>query len=227
MCGNAQEEWRHIISCRALDADLNRANSWEQVKKAMPIWKLPPDFWTATQKGIQFYIDNPDKRKMQEEDEPPIPQAPALFQPTPNNAMNLLRQAYRAQYAVGWENFMKGRIVGQWETYVASRIRQNQIGLPAKEWAVKLIIGLWDRLHRIWTFRNGVLHEDHQGRIARYKVEALQRKIEVVWDRYNLLQGRMDTALQGHIQHREIINDLRHDSKARWTTFATLYLDET
>jgi hypothetical protein len=41
------------------------------VKKAITIlWKLPPDVWTATQKGIiQFYIDNnPDKQKMQEED---------------------------------------------------------------------------------------------------------------------------------------------------------------
>jgi hypothetical protein len=62
MCGNAKEDWRHVISCRALDADLNRANSWEQVKKAMTIWKLPPDFWMATQKGIQFYIYNPYKK---------------------------------------------------------------------------------------------------------------------------------------------------------------------
>jgi hypothetical protein len=132
MCGNAQEDWRHVISCRALYADLSRADSWEQVKKAMTIWKLTPDFWTATQKGIQFYIDNPYKRKMQEEEKPPIPQTPAPFQPTLNNARNLLRQAYRAQSAVGWENFMKERIVGQWEMYIAFHIRKTQIGLPAK-----------------------------------------------------------------------------------------------
>jgi hypothetical protein len=70
------------------------------------------------------------------------------------------------------------------------------------------VIVLWDNLHRIWTFRNGVLHEDNQGRIARYKVGALHRKIEVVWDRYNVLQGRMDTTLQGHFQQWEIINNL-------------------
>jgi hypothetical protein len=102
MCGNAQEDWRHVLSCRALDADLNRADSWEQVQKAMTIWKLLPDFWTAVQKGMQFYIDNPNKRKIQEENEPPTPQAPAPFQPTLNNARNLLRQTYRAQSAVGW-----------------------------------------------------------------------------------------------------------------------------
>jgi hypothetical protein len=133
MCGNLQEDWRHVISCRALDADLNRADSWEKVKRAMTIiWKLPPDFWTAVQKGIQFYIDNPHKRNLQEENEPPIPQAPAPFQPTLNNARNLLGQACRAQSTVGWENFMKGRIVRQWETYISFHIRHKQIGLPEK-----------------------------------------------------------------------------------------------
>jgi hypothetical protein len=63
------------------------------------------------QNGIQFYIDNPDKQKLQQVDEPPIPQAPAPFQPALNNARNLLRQGYLAQSAVVLENFMKGRIV--------------------------------------------------------------------------------------------------------------------
>jgi hypothetical protein len=98
----------------------------------MTIWKLPPDLWTAVQKGIQFYIDNPNTRKLQEENEPPTPQAPVPFQPTLNNASNLLRQAYRAQSAVGWENFTKGWIVRQWETYIAFHIRQKQISLPEK-----------------------------------------------------------------------------------------------
>jgi hypothetical protein len=66
MCGNAQEDWRHVILCRVLDLDLNRADSWEQVKKAMTIWKLPSELGTAMQKGIQFYIDNPEKMNMQE-----------------------------------------------------------------------------------------------------------------------------------------------------------------
>jgi hypothetical protein len=122
---------------------------------------------------------------------------------------------------------MKGRIVRQWETYISFHIRQNKICLPAKEWAVKLIIVLWDPLHRIWTFMNGVLREHNKGNITRCKVEALQRKIEVVWVRYNVQQGRMDATLHGHFQQREIINNLSHDSNACWTALATLYLDET
>jgi hypothetical protein len=59
-----QEDWCHIISCRLLDATLHRADSWEKLKIAMKIWKLPPDyFWTAIQKGVQFYTDNPIKMR--------------------------------------------------------------------------------------------------------------------------------------------------------------------
>jgi hypothetical protein len=37
----------------------------------------------------------------------------------------------------------------------------------------------------------------------------------------------MDATLQGHVNQRKIINNLRHDSKACWTALATLYLDKT
>jgi hypothetical protein len=131
-------ETRHIVQGTIRGPTQGRLLG--KVKKAITIWKLPPDFWKAVQKGMQFYIYNPHKRKVQEENAPPTLQAPTPFQPTLNNARNLLRQAYLAQSTVEWEIFMKGRIVRQWETYIAFHIRQKQIGLPAKEWAAELIM---------------------------------------------------------------------------------------
>jgi hypothetical protein len=32
--------------------------SWAKVKKAMAPWKMPPDFWTAIEKGLQHYPRN-------------------------------------------------------------------------------------------------------------------------------------------------------------------------
>jgi hypothetical protein len=37
MCGNAQEDWIHVILCRAQDEDLDRADFWEKIKKVMVI----------------------------------------------------------------------------------------------------------------------------------------------------------------------------------------------
>jgi hypothetical protein len=74
---------------------------------AMAIWKLPPDFWTAVQKGVQHYKDLPLEIVTPQPDDPQALHSAATF-------INLLRQAYRSQSEVGLENFMKGRIVQQW-----------------------------------------------------------------------------------------------------------------
>jgi hypothetical protein len=59
MRGEEKEDWRHIMTGISLDASLDRAYSWEKVKKYMAIWQLPNDFWTAVQKCLQFYIYHP------------------------------------------------------------------------------------------------------------------------------------------------------------------------
>jgi hypothetical protein len=47
MCGDAHEDWRHIITCKSLDASLHRTKSWTKVNKAMKAWRISPDFWIA------------------------------------------------------------------------------------------------------------------------------------------------------------------------------------
>jgi hypothetical protein len=44
MGGDAQEDWRHIITCKSLDASLHRTEAWTKVKKSMTAWRIPPDF---------------------------------------------------------------------------------------------------------------------------------------------------------------------------------------
>jgi hypothetical protein len=52
-CQDNKEDWRHILNCPSLDASYHRDASWQKVKKAMQIWKLPADFWTAIEKGLR------------------------------------------------------------------------------------------------------------------------------------------------------------------------------
>jgi hypothetical protein len=59
MCREEKEDWRHVMTCRSLDASLYRTDSWEKVNKDMAIWQIQNDFWTVLQKGLQFYIYHP------------------------------------------------------------------------------------------------------------------------------------------------------------------------
>jgi hypothetical protein len=78
MCGEEKEDCKHAMTCRSLDSSLHRADSWEKVKKDMEIWQLPNDFWTAIQKGLQFYIDHP-LRRVKEDPHNPTPKSVSLF----------------------------------------------------------------------------------------------------------------------------------------------------
>jgi hypothetical protein len=109
MCGEEKEDWWHFMSCSSLDASLHRVDSWEKVKKDMEIWKLPNGFWTVIQKGLQFCIDHP-LRWVKYDPQNPTPQLVSPFPHGFKQPRNLLKQAYRAQSNIGWDNFTKGRI---------------------------------------------------------------------------------------------------------------------
>jgi hypothetical protein len=78
-----------------------REVSWSKFKKAMASWKMPPDFLTAIEKGLQHYIINASQNNKG---------AAATFPGTFNNPRNLLRQAFREQDVIRWSGIFKGRI---------------------------------------------------------------------------------------------------------------------
>jgi hypothetical protein len=145
------------MTCRSLVASFHRADSWEKVKKDMAIYQLPNELCTPVQKGLQLYIEHP-LQQVKEDPRNPIPQP---LSPCPhgfNQPRNLLKQAYRAQSNIGWDNFTKGIITRHWQNYINQHIKNKNINLPKEEWAATLIIALWEHLRRVWNFRNGVYY---------------------------------------------------------------------
>jgi hypothetical protein len=68
LCQGTKEDWIHILGFPSLDADYHRAVSWQKVKKDMQMWRLPAEFWTAIEKGIQHLSQD-----TQESTSPPLP----------------------------------------------------------------------------------------------------------------------------------------------------------
>jgi hypothetical protein len=226
MCGEEKEEWRHVMTCISLDASLYIADSWEKVKKDMAIWQLPNNFWTAVQKGFQFYIDHP-LRRVKEDPQNPMPQPVSPFTHGFNPPHSLLKQAYRAQSNIGWDNFAKGRITRHWQNYINQHLQNKNINLPKEEWAAKIIIVLLEHLRRVWNFHNGVYHAENRGRIARYKLEAHSRAMNTTWERHQELQGRLATIQHQHFDDHDQIENLHYDSEQCWDGLAKLFLDES
>jgi hypothetical protein len=117
-----------------------REASWANVKKAMAPWKMPPDFWTTIEKGLQHYTRNAIKNNKG---------AAVPFPGTFNNPQNLLRQALREQDEIGWSGIFKGRIATQWKVYTAQLLNAKGIKFKMQEWARKLINAMWDHTPRL------------------------------------------------------------------------------
>jgi hypothetical protein len=85
-----KEDWRHVLNCPSLDASYHRDASWKKLKKAMQMWRLPSDFWTAIEKGLHHL---PTDLK-----ESTIPTLP--FQISVNSIRNHLRAAFQEQNSI-------------------------------------------------------------------------------------------------------------------------------
>jgi hypothetical protein len=192
----------------------------------MAIWKLPNYFWTTVQKDLKFYIDHP-LRRVNEDPRNPTPQPVSSFPHGFNQPHNLLKQAYRAQSNIGWDNFTKGRITRHWQNYINQHLQNKNINLPKEELAATLIIALWDHLQRVWNFRHGVYHSENRGRIAIYKLEARSRAITTTWESHQELQGRLKKFQHQHFDDHKQIENLHYNSKQCWIGLEKLFLYES
>jgi hypothetical protein len=99
-----------VLSGQSIDAELLQADSWSKLKKAMEKWKVPNDVWMAIQKGMQHYMQHPEKRDPQD-----IPQKTTTpFPHTFHSQTNRIKVAFRMQSHIGWENITKGRVSREW-----------------------------------------------------------------------------------------------------------------
>ena len=87
-----------------------------------------------------------------------------------------LRAALTGQTALGWYNFLVGRIHVKFEAVQQRYYKRIKSKLRASTWMKGLIRQLWDIIFDLWQHRNGIAHsEDHPWKIA--DIEHLQDEI--------------------------------------------------
>jgi hypothetical protein len=188
----------------------------------MEWWHLPPDFWTTIEKGINYYTEHPHKHTVNSKDNEPQKPFGATF----TTSRNLLQQAFRTQSHIGWDNFLERWISRDWLTYVRYNEAQSNGHGKSKDWSAKFIGGLLEHLRRLWQFRNAIYHQEDQGTIARYKLQALERDMEKLWARHTELLPKLHDFQKQHFDRRQRIADLMYQIKKCWATLAILNLHD-
>jgi hypothetical protein len=78
----------------------------------------------------------------------------------------------------------------------------------------------------LWQFRNDTYHQDKEVVIARYKLKAFERDMEILWSRHIELLPKLWVFQKQHFDRRHCIVDLRYERKKLWATLAKLYMDD-
>jgi hypothetical protein len=94
------------------------------------------------EKGINHYTEQPNKHTIHLNDN--VPQKPFGF--TFNTRSNLLQQALTTQSHIGWDNFLKGRIIRDGLTYVRHNERHSNGNGKSKDCSATFVGGRWEHL---------------------------------------------------------------------------------
>jgi hypothetical protein len=221
MCGD-NEDWRHVITCKSLDPELIRADFWIKLRKVINKWVMSKDMWISIENGVRHYTMNPkkcDHDSMPTEPSPPF--GPMFYVPR-----NRLKVAFRAQSQIGWENFLKVRLSQYWITCMDHHFQSSGSKLTGQECIAKLIMSLWEHMDRLWTYHNNRYHENTNQQIAIYKMVALDRRYDEMWEKHTGLTERLHDFQAKHFENRKQIGNLNYESKRCWVNLAEQYINE-
>jgi hypothetical protein len=158
--------------------------------------------------GVHHYTLNPLKRYPDNMlSEPPLPFVTAFHTPR-----NRLRVAFCAQSQIGWDNFLKGRLSCDWITCMDHHFQSNGSKLTGQECIAKRILGMWEHMDHIWTYRNNRYHKNTNQQVARYTTEALYRRYEEIWEKHAGLVKRLHAFQTKHFENRTSIGNLNYES---------------
>jgi hypothetical protein len=91
-----------------------------------------------------------------------------------------LRGAVAAQDAIGWYNFMLGRLSKQWSEVQARYLESIQSRSSGRRWTIAILEKLWDISWDMWEQRNGIAHDPlHHRRIAHR--QEMQRQVHSIF----------------------------------------------
>jgi hypothetical protein len=212
----------NVLMCKSLDAELIRADWWSKINNKMDKWSLSSYMWIDMESGVRHYTMNPLKRDPEKmPPEPPSPFGTMFYTPR-----NRLKVALHAQSQIVWENFLEGRLSRDWITCMDSHFQMNGRKLSGQECITRLILGIWEHMYRIWTYRKNRYHENTTQQVARYKSEALDRRYEEIWVKHAGLVERLHDFQTKNFENRQSIGNLNYESKNCWANLADQYITE-
>ena len=69
-----------------------------------------------------------------------------------------IRRAMHSQGKLGWDQFLRGRIVKEWQPIQEKELQRLKSKRTSLTWVANLVQAIWDMSWTLWDHRNDVLH---------------------------------------------------------------------
>ena len=159
LCDAEDEDTIHLLRCR----DHRAKTQWNLETRRLTTWlheqKTSPEILRVIKTALEDWRDDRPTR-------PPLHRLPAK-----------VRLAVEEQYAIGWYQFLPGRISHVFIDAQASHYAKIQCQKSAQTWATSLIRQVWKITWSMWDNRNEILHNKTTPQKRREK-EYLMAQVE-------------------------------------------------
>jgi hypothetical protein len=92
-----------------------------------------------------------------------------------------LRDAVTEQDAIGWYNFLLGRLSKKWSDTQARYLESIQSRSSGRRWTIAILEKVWDISWDMWEHRNGIAHDPlHHRRLA--QLHEMQRQVKEIFE---------------------------------------------
>jgi hypothetical protein len=77
-------------------------------------------------------------------------------------------------------------------------------------------MGLWDHIDSICTYRSNRNHDNTNQQALWYKIKALDRRYEEIWEKHTGLVERLHAIQTKHFGDKQSIGNFNYENKRRW-----------
>jgi hypothetical protein len=162
MCGH-REDWRHVLTCKSLDAELLRAYSWSKLKKKNG--QMESAIWHVDHHGewrTGLYTEPAKERYCQHASGSTLAIS-NYFSHTNKQVEGRIPRTIKNRR----DNFLKGRLSWDWITSMEHHFQTNGNTLTWHECITRLILWLWEHMDHIWKYCNNIYHDNTNQQVTR------------------------------------------------------------
>jgi hypothetical protein len=197
-CGFLREDTNHVLQCKSDDRDTARTEALTTFRQHLQTQKTPDIMATLICNSIKSWLDRtiilPPTRTTPEE-----------------QIMTDLHRAFNSQKAIGWDQFLRGRLAKDWKHAIKTYYHERKPGnsYTPDQWMRTTIAALWKFSMTLWRQRNAALHgTDSAITLEKRRLDAVTKATAVYTDTIgNILPS------DSLILHRTRINDILNWTK--------------